>query len=92
MGSMPGQGTKIPHACAVKKIFLIEKWNSYTNLRGKLSYMFNMGKNYPPEIVFTVSWFRKKNQTIVENLENLWLCWTSNFKRHISIKYSFNYI
>ena len=60
MGSMPGQGTKIPHACAVKKIFLIEKWNSYTNLRGKLSYMFNMGKNYPPEIVFTVSWFRKK--------------------------------
>ena len=34
--------------------------------------MFNMGKNYPPEIQLVDS--EKKYQTIVENIENLWLC------------------
>lgn len=55
----------MPVLSSQKKNFKLKKLNSYTNLRGKLSYMSNMGKNYPPEIVFTVSWFRKKKKKLL---------------------------
>lgn len=47
--------------------------------------MSNMGKNYPPEIVFTVSWFRKKKNYY-------WKYRKSGYVEQVTLKAIFLYI